>query len=102
MSNGLNEFWTRLEQGCQELKGVQTVADVVRICYDRWGRSSEDAFFPGGCGDTELLPILLDAGWSPVWFNAEYYWAARQPDGQAGLTYIEGDIAATIQKRVHR
>ena len=138
----LDEFWREYAEGCAELEGVQTVDKVIEICKRRWGVSSNDAFFPGGSGDQELLSILLDAGWRPVWIEASYYFAIRQPrdvcqvchekielkeldttaiwvhshadkdsycgcgDGSTappstdGLTYIEGDIARGIQKRV--
>ena len=64
-----------------------------------FGSSSADAFFPGGSGDTEILSVLQDAGWHPVWIEAYYFFAIRQPDGKDGLTYIEGDIAKGIQTR---
>jgi hypothetical protein len=99
MSN-LTDFWTAYEQCCNELVGVQTVDEVMRICKGHFGASSEEAFFPGGCGDQELLPILLDAGWNPAWTQASYFFAIRQPDSREGLTYIEGDLARGIQKPI--
>jgi hypothetical protein len=74
------------------------VDEVMRICNQHWDRSSGQAFFPGGSGDTELLTVLLDAGWRPAWIQASYYFAIRQPDGQDGLTYIEGDLEPGVQK----
>lgn len=95
----LDQFWQTYEEGCEELVGVQTVDKVIEICKGRWGRSSGEAFFPGGSGDIELLSILIEAGWSPVWVEAYYYFAIRDPQGD-GLTYIEGDIERGIQERV--
>lgn len=95
----LDQFWKDYEDGCAELAGVATVDDVIAICKARWGRSSGEAFFPGGSGDVELLSILLDAGWRPVWIEAHYYFAIRDPQGD-GLSYTEGDIDRGINKRL--
>lgn len=95
----LDEFWQHYQTCCGELAGVQTVDRVIEICKSHFGRSSGDAFFPGGSGDVELLSVLCDAGWHPVWIEAHYFFAIRQPDRADGLTYIEGDIQKGIQKR---
>ncbi|MEC4763786.1 hypothetical protein VT930_11795 [Mycobacterium sherrisii] len=95
----LDEFWEHYEQCCTELAGVQTVDEVIDICHKHFGKSSGDAFFPGGSGDVEILSVLCDAGWRPVFVEAYYFFAIRQPDGKDGLTYIEGDIAKGIQRR---
>jgi hypothetical protein len=94
----LDQFWRDYEEGCEELVGVQSVDEVINICRSRWGCSSGDAFFPGGSGDVELLSILTEAGWDPVWVQAHYFFAIRDPYGD-GLTYIEGDIERGIQRR---
>ena len=96
----LDDFWNAYEKGCEELAWVQTVDEVMRICKAHFGSSSEEAFFPGGSGDVELLSILEEAGWRPVWTKAYYYFTIRQPDGKEGLTYIEGDLARGIRKPI--
>ena len=55
------------------------------------------AFFPNGA-DRDLLGTLSDAGWNPVWVRAGYYFAIRQPDGEAALTFVEGDIYTGLQR----
>lgn len=94
----LDQFWRDYDEGCRELVGVKTVDDVMKICYRWWRSSSGDAFFPGGSGDVELLSILTEAGWSPVWVEAYYFFAIRDPHGD-GLTYVEGDLYRGVQKR---
>ena len=94
-----DQFWKDYADGTAELEGVQTVDEVIAISLRRWGRSAGAAFFPGGCGDVELLSLLLDAGWQPVWIEASYYFAIREPGGGDGLTYTEGDIDRGIRKR---
>lgn len=42
--------------------------------------------------DVEVLSVLVEAGWTPVWTQAAYYFGIRQPDGKDGLHYVEGDI----------
>lgn len=96
----LDTFWDAYDAGAAELEGVQTVDAVIAICGKHFGKSSGDAFFPGGSGDVELLEVLVEAGWTPVWVEADYYFAVRQPDGQDGLTYVEGDISRGVQKPV--
>ena len=91
-------FWTDYDDGCRNLDGVQSVDEVIAICKRWWGRSSGEAFFPGGSGDAELLSILMGAGWEPVWVQAYYFFAIRDPQGD-GLTYTEGDIDRGIAKR---
>lgn len=59
-------FWDHYEQGCNELRGVQTVDEVMRICKSHYGSSSGEAFFPGGSGDEDLFSILLDASMTPA------------------------------------
>lgn len=75
----LDQFWVDYEEGSKELDGVKTVEKVIEICERRWGKSAGDAFFPGGCGDVELLSILMSAGWRTVWVKAHYYFSIRQP-----------------------
>jgi hypothetical protein len=94
----LDQFWRDYEEGCKELAGVTSVEKVIEICLRRWGKSAGDAFFPGGSGDEELLSILVDAGWRPAWVQAYYYFAIRQPEGDDGLTYVEGDIQRGVQR----
>ena len=91
-----DEFWARYHQCAQELKSAKTVDDVIRICKSHFGKSSGEAFFPGGSGDEEVLSILLDAGWRPAWVEASYYFGIYEPDGwpdsNKALHYVEGDI----------
>jgi hypothetical protein len=93
-------FWNHYEQGCNELRGVQTVDEVMRICKSHYGSSSGEALFPGGSGDEDLFSILLDAGRTPAWIQAGYYFAIRQPDSRDGLTYIEGDLERGVQEPI--
>lgn len=93
------KFWKHYEDCCTELASVTTVDEVVEICHRHFGSSSGDAFFPGGSGDVELLSVLIDAGWSPVWIEAHYYFAIRDRHGD-GMTYIEGDIRRGVEKRL--
>jgi hypothetical protein len=92
----LDQFWVDYEEGCNELAGVATVEKVIDICYRRWGRSAGDAFFPGGCGDAELLSILMEAGWRPVWVKAHYYFAARQPRDVCTICHERIELAPIL------
>lgn len=93
------EYWRRHKECSDELATAKTVDVVIETCGRHFGRSAEDAFYPGG-SDEDLAGILVDAGWSIVWMAASYYFAAREPGGENGLTYIEGDIARGIQRRI--
>ena len=94
----LDGFWAAYEAATRELAAASTVDQVIEICYRRFGKSSGDAFFPSGSGDTEILSVLSDNGWQPVWVRAYYYFCVRQPDGKAAFTFVEGDIFRGIQK----
>lgn len=94
----LDTFWKAYESATRELAAVTTVDQVIEVCYRHFGKSSGDAFYPGGSGDVELLSVLQDTGWNPLWVNAYYYFCVRQPDGKDAFTYIEGDIVRGVQK----
>jgi hypothetical protein len=89
------EFWANYNKCNEELKSAKTVDDVIRICKSYFGKSSGEAFYPGG-GDEDLLGTLCDAGWRPAWIRAEYYFGIYEPggypDSSKGLHYVEGDI----------
>lgn len=57
--------------------------------------ANADGFFAGD--SSELLTVLTESGWSPVWLEANYYWALRAPDASV-ITYIEGDVFRGNQK----
>lgn len=91
-------FWRNYDVCSQELATARTVDDVLRICNSHFDKSSGDAFFPGGSGDTEVLEVLIESGWHPVWVQAWYYWGILQPDRKEGLHYVEGDIYRGVGK----
>lgn len=95
----LDQFWRDYAEGCKELAGVTSVEQVIEICLRHFGKSSGDAFFPGGSGDVELLSILTEAGWRTVWVQASYYFAARQPRDVCSICHepIEVDDAPASQ-----
>lgn len=95
----LKDFWERIDESLDRIAVEgKTVEDVIRILNEYDSPSSGDAFFGGSGGDRQLLDALLDAGWRPVWVEAEYYFAVKEPHSDAGLTYIEGDVERGIQE----
>lgn len=92
MTTSNDVFWQHYAEASTELMAAKTVDDVMEICNKHFGKSSGEAFFPGGSGDTEMLAVLVEAGWSPIWVRAHYYFGIRQPDGKDALHYVEGDI----------
>lgn len=95
-------FWEQIKHQMDDLLGARTAADVVRICrpieadvaaYVQPGHG----FFQGSGGDYDMREPLREAGWTTVWCRARYYWAMLAPDGNGGITYIEGDVYPTIK-----
>jgi hypothetical protein len=94
MSN--DDYWRNYETCLDRILGGVTVDELIRTCNEHFAPSVGDAFFPGG-GDRNLLGTLCDAGWSPVWVQADYYFAAKDTAG-SGITYVEGDIYWGVQR----
>lgn len=88
-----DEFWAAYKECAEKLRDEgSTVAAVIRICKSFFGKSSGDAFFPGGSGDVELMePLLEHGGWRVTWQAAPYHFKMTDQNG-ARLEYVEGDI----------
>lgn len=87
-------FWAAVEQQVVELRTATSADDVLStLAQERNpygpGTSTADGFFAGEGGD--MHAALMDAGWTTVWMNADYYWCARAPD-DSQVSYVEGDI----------
>jgi hypothetical protein len=93
----MDGFWDAIDAQLKRLKTARTSAEVIEILGGKAAASVGDAFF-GGDGD-DMWGVLSDAGWSVAWSEAGYFWAMRSPDGQSGITYVEGDIYDGVQKR---
>lgn len=91
MSAKLDTFWANIDRQISELGEAKSADDVIRICPPIRETSSGDGFFEGSGGDQQVDEALREAGWTPIWWNASYYWAMRAPDGSE-ITYIEGDL----------
>lgn len=82
----MNSFWAHVEDQLTKLKSATTADEVIAILDPP---SSGDAFFAGEGG--EMAESLYEAGWGSAWYEAEYYWVMRAPNGDK-VTYIEGDV----------
>jgi hypothetical protein len=96
----LDAFWQEIDAQLAQLCTAQTAQEVITILGGKHPDSSGDAFFGGSGGDGSVYESLMAAGWSVAWWEAGYYWAARQPDGHDGITYVEGDIMRGVQKPI--
>jgi hypothetical protein len=92
----VDDYWINYDLCLDRILGGVTAEELIRTCNEHFDKSVGDAFFPGG-GDRDMLGTLLDTGWSPVWVQAAYYFAARDRDG-ATITYVEGDIYRGTQR----
>jgi len=96
--SGLDDFWAALHAQLDAIAaGPQTADHVIAVLQPP---SSGDGFFAGGM-DRDLEGVLMEAGWTPVWREAAYYWAALPPgetDHAKGITYVEGDVYRGISK----
>lgn len=96
-----DSYWRTYEQCLDEVAAAaRTVDDLIGILNVHYAPSAGDAFFPGGA-DRTLLDALRQAGWRVVWMEAHYYYAARQPEGADGITFIEGDVERGISAPPH-
>lgn len=86
------QFWDNYDRCLDRIRNDGTTVDaVIRILNEHYDPSAAEAFFPGG-SDRSLLGTLMETpGWSTVWVNADYHFAARDSVGDA-LTYVEGDV----------
>ena len=82
------DFWDEIDAKLQELNFAHSADDVINMLGSP---SAGDAFFAGGGGDGNVCESLRTAGWSWVWFEADYHWCMEAPDGTF-ITYVEGDI----------
>ncbi len=87
----LSGFWAEIVAQLKALESARNADDVIRILGGAEAASSGDAFFGGSGGDGTVYESLWAAGWKVVWFEADYYWCMRAPDGSE-VTYVEGDI----------
>ncbi len=93
----LSDFWAAIDAQLKDLESAENADDVIRILGGVEAASSGDAFFGGGGGDGCMWESLDKAGWSFVWFDADYYWCMRAPNGSM-VTYVEGDVYSGNQK----
>jgi hypothetical protein len=94
----LDGFWAVIDAQLDQLTRAKTADEVIAVLGGAESASAGDAFFAGSGGDGSVYESLMTAGWRVVWFVAGYYWAAEQPDGKDGITYVEGDVYRGIQK----
>lgn len=87
----LDEFWAAIDTQRELLRKATTNDAVLRICPAIPGVASGDGFFGGSGGGGSIWGELSEAGWEPVWSDADYYWCMRAPNGDM-LTYVEGDL----------
>lgn len=88
----LDNFWAAIDAQLADLKTAKTADDVVRVLGGRHPDSpGADAFFAGSGGDGSVYGALIEAGWTPAWSEAGYFYVMRAPDGSM-ITYVEGDI----------
>lgn len=91
MATVLDDFWAGIDAQLAVIRTATSAAQVVAAMPPVPGLSSCDGFFGGSGGDDTVYEALLEAGWTTVWSEADYFWCMRAPDGSQ-LTYIEGDL----------
>lgn len=90
-------FWKNVDNSLDRIATATTVDEVIDTLNDHFEKSSGDAFFGGSGGDRQLYETLMAAGWTIVWSEAVYYFAAKDTAGNV-LTYVEGDVYRGDQK----
>lgn len=90
-------FWDNVKRCADELKKAQSVDGVITTLNAHFPPSATEAFYGGSGGDNDFYEILDEAGWTILWADADYYFAAQAPDGSV-LTYIEGDVTRGDQR----
>lgn len=90
-------FWAAIAEQLAELRTARSAEDVLPTLPPDYGDGGVDGYFGGSGGDDSVYAALTDAGWSIAWFKASYYYALTAPDGQSGITYVEGDIYRGVQ-----
>ena len=93
----MDAFWERIDNQLERLRSAKSADEVIAILDPP---SSGDAFFAGSGGDGSVYGSLMQAGWDVAWWVARYYWAMRSPDGQSGITYVEGDVYRGVRKPI--
>ncbi|MFT7021357.1 MAG: hypothetical protein ACJA07_000434 [Rhodococcus sp. (in: high G+C Gram-positive bacteria)] len=90
-------FWKNVDNSLNQIATATTVNAVIDTLNEHFEKSSGDAFFGGSGGDRQLYETLMAAGWTIVWSEAVYYFAAKDTAGNV-LTYVEGDVYRGDQK----
>lgn len=85
-----DDYWTNYDACLDRVLAGLTADELIRTCNEHYAKSVGNAFFPGG-GNRDMLGTLMESGWSTVWVRAEYYFAAKDRNGDA-VTYVEGDL----------
>lgn len=85
-------FWEAIDEQMARCREAKTVDDVMTACPAEPGTSVGEGWFGGSGGDEQLADALSDAGWSFTRFAADYYWVARDTEGNL-LSYTEGDLS---------
>lgn len=90
-------FWENCDAALDKCEQAKTVQEVVDVLNQHFDKSAGDAFFGGSGGDRQLLDAIgkNPNGWRVFWAEAEYHWKARDTEGSI-LTYVEGDVYATV------
>lgn len=96
--SALDDYWNNYDRCLDRILAGVTVEELIRTCNEHFDKSVADAFFPGG-GDRDMAGTLMEAGWSMVWCRADYYFAARDREGNT-ITYVEGDIYRGTQRPI--
>lgn len=91
-----DNYWDNYEACLDRVLLGLSVEELIRTCNEYFDKSVADAFFPGG-GDRDMAGTLMESGWSMVWCKADYYFAARDREGNT-ITYVEGDIYRGTQR----
>ncbi len=97
----LSKFWDVIDAQIEQLTTAKSADEVIDILakdknpYGDPDIASGDGFFAGSGGDATVWGALAAAGWKTVWYEADYHFAMRAPDG-SGITYVEGDIYGKV------
>lgn len=86
-------YWAAVDAALAAARQVRTVDELITALNKHHPPSVGDAFFAGSGGDEQLWDAIMDNphGWRVVWAEADYYWVARDPEGNL-CTYVEGDV----------
>jgi hypothetical protein len=87
----IDRYFAAHDAALAGLKEARNVDAIKALIDPIEGPSSGESFWGADGGDLHTV-LVLDAGWTTVRMEADYYWVVTNSNGEF-VAYTEGDIS---------